>query len=420
LKTGRLILVVGDEYAGLPENPDALQKSEVVNERKMKQWLVRELHHSTSEQMYKAAGSTRPFITLNKTEERLQVRGILWDELDICHESFVENVDQNWANATHFMVAVGCCKYLAVTNKPTMDLYTTSDRLLEAFWLTLLVGQPIEAQLEENGSQSCVDWLPELPKSWLPSRPPTTAETAGLVSLAEFYEACSEFVSARNESQEFASSPLRFSPNATLFKLALPTYNQEHDTRLCELAATWHKQPYDLYHRPFSFLNIVPDPYWETRRQEDNLAKAQRASRVKEVKWCSSSIGLPNDVKPFSSHPQLGDEMSDAINAFFATKPSLLPQCTLNAGVEKFALGRKFFITKKGYLGLGPKMAEPGDRIAIIHGSGVPFVLRRSADKSGKRAWQIVGECYVHGIMDGEVIHMYEMGRVESATISLS
>lgn len=421
MRSDRLIVAVADKYPGLPENPDAMQQGELVNERQMKQWLVRELQHSTSEPLYRASGSNGPCITLNKMEKHLQIKGILWDQIDTCHESFVENVDEDWANTTHFMVAVGCCKHLAVTNKPTRDLYSTSDGLLEAFWSTLVVGQPIEAQLGENGPVRYADWLPELPASWLPSRPLTTAKTAGLVSLAEYYEAFNDFISACNESPEFASSPLKSCPDPRMYELAFPAYNQENDTRLCELAATWHKQPYDLYHRPFSFLNIVPDPYWDIRRQEDNLAKAQRASRIgKGGEWCSSSLDVPNDMKPFISHPRLHDEMNSAIDAAYASKPSLIPQNTLNAGVEKFALGRKFFITNKGYLGLGPKTAEPGDRIAIIYGSGVPFILRKSAAKLGRPTWEIIGECYVHGIMDGEVIRKYELGLAESQMIVLS
>ena len=83
-------------------------------------------------------------------------------------------------------------------------------------------------------------------------------------------------------------------------------------------------------------------------------------------------------------------------------------------------MGRKFFITKKGYLGLGPKLAELGDKIAIFHGSGVPFVLRKSVDKSRESSWEIIGECYVHGIMDGEFIHKCDIGQAEPEVIVLS
>jgi hypothetical protein len=61
---------------------------------------------------------------------------------------------------------------------------------------------------------------------------------------------------------------------------------------------------------------------------------------------------------------------------------------------------RKLFATGKGYLGLGPAAILTGDIIAVILGLDTPLVLRRS----GVDGYQIVGEAYVHGIMDGEAM----------------
>jgi hypothetical protein len=61
---------------------------------------------------------------------------------------------------------------------------------------------------------------------------------------------------------------------------------------------------------------------------------------------------------------------------------------------------RKLFVTEKGYLGLGPAAVLTGDIIAVILGLDTPLVLRRS----GVDGYQIVGEAYVHGIMDGETM----------------
>jgi hypothetical protein len=64
------------------------------------------------------------------------------------------------------------------------------------------------------------------------------------------------------------------------------------------------------------------------------------------------------------------------------------------------AFKRRPFVTTKGYLGLGPDDIKAGDVIAPVMGSQVPFVLREVVD--GK--YQIVGEAYVDGIMDGEAM----------------
>jgi hypothetical protein len=61
---------------------------------------------------------------------------------------------------------------------------------------------------------------------------------------------------------------------------------------------------------------------------------------------------------------------------------------------------RRAFVTKQGYLGLGPDATQAGDVVVILFGSNVLFVLRESM----KDKFQVVGECYIYGIMDGEAI----------------
>jgi len=62
--------------------------------------------------------------------------------------------------------------------------------------------------------------------------------------------------------------------------------------------------------------------------------------------------------------------------------------------------GRRFFISEKGYMGLAPITARAGDAICILFGGQVPFILRERDDSEHS----MIGECYVHGIMDGEAI----------------
>ena len=64
---------------------------------------------------------------------------------------------------------------------------------------------------------------------------------------------------------------------------------------------------------------------------------------------------------------------------------------------------RKFLVTeKKDWIGLAPMASRIGDVVCILYGCSVPVVLRPDAD--GGKWWQLVGECYVHGMMDGEAI----------------
>jgi hypothetical protein len=63
--------------------------------------------------------------------------------------------------------------------------------------------------------------------------------------------------------------------------------------------------------------------------------------------------------------------------------------------------GRSFFITQKGYYGLGPSVTKSGDECVILSGAKVPFVIHKD-DKT--MTHKLIGEAYVHGIMHGEFL----------------
>jgi hypothetical protein len=74
-----------------------------------------------------------------------------------------------------------------------------------------------------------------------------------------------------------------------------------------------------------------------------------------------------------------------------------------HSGFREACLGRRFFVTKKGYFGVGPAELEEGDEIYILAGGKVPLVLR-PLPESQPNTFELVGDCYVHGVMDGEAV----------------
>jgi hypothetical protein len=78
--------------------------------------------------------------------------------------------------------------------------------------------------------------------------------------------------------------------------------------------------------------------------------------------------------------------------------------------IARVTYNRRFFIAKQTalggeeqlFMGLGPATLKREDIVVVLLGGPVPYALRPSPRFSGH---QLVGECYVHGIMGGEALH---------------
>ncbi|KAF2466653.1 uncharacterized protein BDR25DRAFT_395756 [Lindgomyces ingoldianus] len=69
----------------------------------------------------------------------------------------------------------------------------------------------------------------------------------------------------------------------------------------------------------------------------------------------------------------------------------------------------RLFITMEGYVGLAPRYIRGGDLVAILNGCHIPYVVRpawevKYKDELLKGALQVIGPCYLHGIMNGEIL----------------
>ncbi|PVH76559.1 hypothetical protein DL98DRAFT_641110 [Cadophora sp. DSE1049] len=76
--------------------------------------------------------------------------------------------------------------------------------------------------------------------------------------------------------------------------------------------------------------------------------------------------------------------------------------------VQSMTWNRKVFLTRsklKGMqlLGLAPSNAWEGDTVCILYGCSVPVILRKVDDDEGVY-YELVGECFLYGMMDGEAL----------------
>ena len=75
---------------------------------------------------------------------------------------------------------------------------------------------------------------------------------------------------------------------------------------------------------------------------------------------------------------------------------------------------RVFARTAKGYYVLGPRVLEVGDVVCVLLGGKMPFCLRPWGTH-----YLLVGECYVHGLMNGEAVGMLEREEIAEQVFCL-
>jgi hypothetical protein len=68
---------------------------------------------------------------------------------------------------------------------------------------------------------------------------------------------------------------------------------------------------------------------------------------------------------------------------------------------------RSAFSTMQDLIGMCPLVVAPSDVVVILFGGRTPYILRRTGDH-----YRLVSDCYVHGMMDGEGIKMWQAGQL--------
>ena len=74
---------------------------------------------------------------------------------------------------------------------------------------------------------------------------------------------------------------------------------------------------------------------------------------------------------------------------------------------------RQFAVTRSGYMGLVPDGARAGDWVCMLLGGKVLYVLREAESNQ----YRMAGECYMHGLMDGQSLDMLRSGGVRKIIV---
>ncbi|KIW16866.1 hypothetical protein PV08_04056 [Exophiala spinifera] len=87
----------------------------------------------------------------------------------------------------------------------------------------------------------------------------------------------------------------------------------------------------------------------------------------------------------------------------------------LDEYISSTTRNRRLFMTAGGKLGIGPAGTKRGDYLYLLAGATHPCLLRQV--KYRLDLYQLVGECYVHGIMNGEAT---KMAMTSTAPVSIA
>ncbi|KAK6203661.1 hypothetical protein LQW54_008867 [Pestalotiopsis sp. IQ-011] len=103
----------------------------------------------------------------------------------------------------------------------------------------------------------------------------------------------------------------------------------------------------------------------------------------------------------------LTDEMVEQARVYYNSEEPE-KQCAWNVheSVEVMLQNKRKFATTNTSLGFVPTDAQVGDSIAILEGCSVPVVIRKGHHRPRPDfvTWQLIGECYIEGLMEGEFI----------------
>ena len=124
---------------------------------------------------------------------------------------------------------------------------------------------------------------------------------------------------------------------------------------------------------------------------------------------------------PVDKHPQFEESRRFVQNVLQNRRDWIPPLSAIAdaamylAYADGLCRNRSFITTKEGYIGLAPSETKPGDQICILLGCQMAMILRPASSSQ----YQVVGESYVHGLMNGEAFLGPFPGKYQSIKVVL-
>ncbi|KFH40656.1 Heterokaryon incompatibility protein 6, OR allele-like protein [Hapsidospora chrysogenum ATCC 11550] len=195
---------------------------------------------------------------------------------------------------------------------------------------------------------------------------------------------------AADQSRSYLRSTFAPSLIAALQKLDIDADagDQEQNGGVVDPLATLpHTRQY-----PLGELTVV-EAFWRTlirNRDENGRSPDQSMGQTHFAPWFRAMAGSISTMLEALAHGQ-------------SEESGIRPEPLFNDLVHMSCNGTRIARTARGLIGTVPRSAKPGDLVCILYGGETPFVLRRDEREEGT-LYRFVGDCYVHGLMDGEAL----------------
>lgn len=181
---------------------------------------------------------------------------------------------------------------------------------------------------------------------------------------------------------------------------------------------SWISTP-ELRGSPYSRGGTRINAWWRTMLRDHGWgsAKTQRATdrhlstvAILNEFWATGQDDSSENISDYLGK-SVGVDMSffksGTSESDILTNSLLIP--TIHEHLIVTLRKKKVFLTEEGYLGIASREIRDQDEIFILPGSAVPIVLRpinlNNSVKDEKAHYKVVGDCFIHGFMDGEAIN---------------
>ncbi|CAO2655742.1 Nn.00g045450.m01.CDS01 [Neocucurbitaria sp. VM-36] len=164
----------------------------------------------------------------------------------------------------------------------------------------------------------------------------------------------------------------------------------------------------------FDSTHLSARPYPHGKPGQSLTEAFRRTICLNQARWNTLSLRFVDnflewekDIMLFCDHG-VREEFAEKQDAFYELLKSIDDVTQI---IKSCCGGQRIFITESGYIGLCPPYAKLRDLVYVVPGFHVPIMLRLdSLDLEGQHTpdpatrVKLVGESYVHGIMDGEIL----------------